>query len=97
MPIAYHSLFSQILKSGTSIGANIKEAEFAESKEDMRHKLKIALKETNETEYWIEIFYRSNILNETQYSSIIGDCKELLKLLIASVNTINTNQRTCNS
>ena len=55
----------------------------------MRHKLKIALKETNETEYWIEILYRSNILNETQYSSIIGDCKELLKLLIASVNTLN--------
>jgi four helix bundle protein len=88
-PIAIHPMFTQVLKSGTSIGANIGEAEFGESKEDFKHKLKIALKEANETEYWIEILHKSNYLTNEQYASIIFDCKEIIKLLIASINTLN--------
>ncbi|MBR5644625.1 MAG: four helix bundle protein [Salinivirgaceae bacterium] len=87
--IAEHPLFTQILKSGTSIGANVRESEFGESKDDFKHKLKIALKEANETEYWIEILHEGEYLNDSQYDSIIVDCRELIKLLTASVNTLN--------
>ena len=86
---AHQVLCSQILRSGTSIGANVREGEYAESKEDMRHKFKIALKEANETEYWIELLHESGMLNAAEYNSIIFDCKELIKLLTASVNTLN--------
>ena len=89
--IAEHPVFTQILKSGTSIGANIRESEFGESVEDFKHKLKIALKEANETEYWIEILHQSEYINDEQYDSIIVDCKEIIKLLIASINTLNKN------
>ena len=81
----------QILRSGTSIGANIRESEFGESSDDFKHKLKIALKEANETEYWIEILHKSEYINDEQYDSIIVDCKEIIKLLIASINTLNKN------
>jgi len=90
-PIAVHPIFTQILKSGTSIGANIREAEFGESKEDLKHKLKIALKEANESEYWIEIIFNGGFLSEAEYKSIIADCTELIKLLTASINTLNKN------
>jgi len=89
--VAEHPVFTQILKSGTSIGANIRESEFAESKEDFKHKLKIALKEANETEYWIEILHKGKYLDDKEYESIIVDCRELIKLLTASVNTLNNN------
>jgi len=88
-PYAIHPLFTQILKSGTSISANVCESEFGESPDDFRHKLKIALKEASETENWIEILHKSGYLNNVQYNSIIVDCKELIKLLTASINTIN--------
>jgi four helix bundle protein len=88
---AEHPIFTQILKSGTSIGANIRESEFGESSDDFKHKLKIALKEANETEYWIEILHKSEYINDEQYDSIIVDCKEIIKLLIASINTLNKN------
>ena len=87
--IAEYPLFTQVLKSGTSIGANVREAEFGESKDDFKHKLKIALKEANETEYWIEILHKGEYLNDSQYDSIIVDCRELIKLLTSSVNTLN--------
>jgi four helix bundle protein len=87
MSYTEHPICTQVLRSGTSIGANVREAEHAESKEDFIHKMKIALKEANETEYWLELLYRSDILSEDEYQSINADCTELNKLLIAIVNT----------
>ena len=83
---------TQILRSGTSIGANIREAEHAESKDDFIHKMKVALKEANETEYWLEILCKANYLNEEEYESMNCDCKELNKLLIAIVNSAKNKQ-----
>ena len=87
--VAEQPIFTQILKSGTSIGANIRESEFGESTDDFKHKLKIALKEANETEYWIEILHSGEYMSDDQYESIIVDCKELIKLLTSSINTLN--------
>ena len=80
-------LSKQLLRCGTSIGANIREAEQAESKNDFIHKLSIALKETNETEYWLELLHQSNYLNQQSFDSLFNDCKELLKLLISIIKT----------
>ncbi|HCX99503.1 MAG TPA: four helix bundle protein, partial [Bacteroidales bacterium] len=77
----------QLLRSGTSIGALIREAEHAESKADFIHKLSISLKEANESEYWIDLLYHSNYIDNVLYTSIVNDCKELLKLLISIVKT----------
>ncbi len=89
MSVAEQPLCTQVLKSGTSIGANIRESEFAESSDDFKHKLKIALKEANETEYWLEILYSGEYIGENQYNGMIVDCKELIKLLTAIINTLN--------
>ena len=78
---------TQIIKCGTSIGANIREAEHAESKEDFIHKMKIALKEANETEFWLELLYKTEYINQQQYESMDKDCKELNKILIAIINS----------
>ena len=78
---------TQIIRCGTSIGANIREAEHAESKEDFIHKLKIALKEANETDFWLELLYKSEYINQQQYESLDKDCREINKILIAIVNT----------
>ena len=91
MPYAEHAICTQLLKSGTSIGANVREAEHAESREDFIHKLKIALKEANETEYWLEIFYRTELLTLEQYKSVSNDCKELNKLLISIIKSLKNN------
>lgn len=81
----------QLLRSGTAIGALIREAEQAESKADFIHKLAIALKEANETEYWIELLYQSDFLEEKLYQSIISDLKEILKLLTSIIKTSKDN------
>ena len=75
----------QLLRSGTSIGANIRESEHAESKADFIHKLSVALKEANETEYWIDLLKETDYLNNSEYLSIQYDIKELLKLLISII------------
>ena len=90
-PYAEHAICTQLLKSGTSIGANVREAEHAESREDFIHKLKVALKEANETEYWLEIFYRAELLTREQYESVNSDCKELNKLLISIIKRLKNN------
>jgi len=77
----------QLLRSGTSIGANVREAEHAESKADFIHKLSISLKEANETEYWLDLLNETNYLNNSEYISIQKDIKELLKLLISIIKT----------
>ena len=71
----------QILRSGTSIGANIKEAHYAQSRPDFYSKLKIALKEAAETEYWLELFKECDYIEVPHFESIYNDCKELVKLL----------------
>ena len=82
---------TQTLKCCTSIGANIREAEHAESREDFIHKMKIALKEANEADFWLELLYKTDYINQQQYESLDMDCKELNKLLTAIINTTKGN------
>lgn len=80
-------LSKQILRSGTAIGALIREAEHAQSKADFINKMSIALKEANETDYWIELLFQSGEISEQSYSSIKQDISELLKLLVSIIKT----------
>ena len=80
-------LSKQLLRSGTSIGALIRESEHAESKADFVHKLSIALKETNESKYWIELLCKSNYVDTKSFESIQTDIDELLKLLTSIIKT----------
>ena len=73
----------QIYKSGTSIGANIAEAQRAQSTADFVAKMKIALKEANETQYWLQLLYRSTYITNKEFESIHGDLVEILKILTA--------------
>ena len=74
-------LSKQVLRSGTSVGANIKEALRGQSRPDFRSKMSIALKEASETEYWLELLHESEYLDESSYISIINDNIELIKML----------------
>ena len=85
-------LSKQILRSGTSIGANINEAQFGNSKADFIAKLHIALKETAETEYWLHILNKSDFLEENMAKSLLNDCQEIKRILIASINTAKERQ-----
>jgi len=80
-------LSRQVLKSGTSIGANIREAEHAQSKADFINKLSISLKEANETEYWLDLLYETNYLSDELFQNLKNKNIELLKLLISIINT----------
>ena len=80
-------LSKQLLRSGTSIGANIAEAQQAQSKADFTAKLSIALKEAEETNYWLRLLHATEYLSEAAFSSIITDCKELERLLTAIIKT----------
>ncbi|MBV6485933.1 MAG: hypothetical protein KFKLKKLM_02554 [Flavobacteriales bacterium] len=84
-------LSKQILRSGTAVGALIKEAEHAQSKADFIHKMSIALKEANETDYWIELLYQSSDLSEEAYQSIHPEIQELIKLLVSIVKSSKVN------
>lgn len=78
---------NQIGRSGTSIGANIREAKYAHGKADFIAKLQIALKEASETGYWLELLYKSNYIEEEQYNCLEAKCKSLRAMLVASINT----------
>ncbi len=80
-------LSKQILKSGTSPGANIREAQNGESTDDFIHKLGIAQKETDETLYWLELLFRTNYLNESEFQSLTNDTDELLRLVRSAILT----------
>jgi len=80
-------LSKQVLRSGTSIGALLREAKFAQSKADFTHKLNIALKEANETDYWIDLLYDTEFIDKNMYQSIKKDIVELIKLLVSSVKS----------
>lgn len=82
-----YTLSNQLLKSGTSIGANVKEAIRGQSKADFYSKMNIALKEASETEYWLELLHESNYITEIEFNSIYADCQELIKLLMAITKT----------
>ena len=87
----HYSLSNQLERSGTSIGANIREAKYAHSRPDFIAKLQIALKECYETEYWIEISYRANIITADSAKRILHDCGSIRRMLIASLNTAKGN------
>ena len=78
-------LSKQVVRSGTSIGANIKEDLRGQSRPDFRAKMNIALKEASETEYWLELLYEAEYIDETSYNSIIEDNRELIKILTTIV------------
>ncbi len=80
-------LSKQLLRSGTAVGALVREAEHAESKADFIHKLSIGLKEANETEYWLELLYQSRYLDENNFKSSELEIKEILRLLISIIKS----------
>ena len=80
-------LSKQLLRSGTSIGANVNEAQYGNSKADFIAKLHIALKETAETEYWLHLLVKSDYLDENKAAGILTDCLEIKRILISSINT----------
>ena len=84
-------LSKQVLRSGTAIGALVRESEHAQSAADFINKLSIALKEANETEYWLMLLHEADYLTEVEYDSIIKDCKELLRLLISIIKKTKEN------
>ena len=86
------AIVSQLLRSGTSIGANIHEANYASSKADFVNKFQIALKECYETDYWLDIFHEAELLNDDEYSGMSAQCSKIRKLLIASINTAKKSE-----
>jgi four helix bundle protein len=86
-------LSRQLLRSGTAIGASVRESEFAQSKADFVHKLHIALKEANETEYWLSLLKDSELLTEKMYRSVKPEIDELISLLVTIVKSAKTNMK----
>ena len=84
-------LSKQVLRSGTSIGANVKEAIRGQSRADFTAKMNIALKESSETEYWLELFVKSDILNRETAIGLYNQCGTIRRILIASINTAKEN------
>ena len=85
-------LLNQLLRSGTSIGANIHEANYAASKSDFINKFQIALKECYESDYWLGLFKETKMITEEEYIEMYDKCSRFRKLLIASVTTAKKNQ-----
>lgn len=77
----------QLLKSGTSIGANVREAEFAQSKLDFISKMSISLKEANETDYWLDLLHATNFLNKEEFQNFKPKSQEMLRLLVSIVKS----------
>ncbi|MBR0235311.1 MAG: four helix bundle protein [Clostridia bacterium] len=85
------AILNQLLRSGTSIGANIHEANYASGKADFINKFQIALKECYETDYWLDIFHAAGILMNEEFTDMYGQCSKIRKLLIASITTAKKN------
>lgn len=83
----------QVLRSGTSIGANIAEADYSESRSDFKHKISIALKETNETLYWLSLLHSGNYISDSEYESIHKDCLELFAILLSITKTMSSKSK----
>ena len=84
-------LSKQMLRSGTAVGALIKESEFAQSRKDFLNKLYIALKEANETQYWIELLFETEYITKMEFDSLSTDCLELVKILVAITKKLKEN------
>lgn len=84
-------IVTQLLRSGTSIGANIEEADVGISKKDFLSKMYISLKEARETKFWLVLLHRTQYINDAEFESIYGDCIELIKLLSAITKTTKDN------
>ncbi len=89
----HYSLANQLERSGTSIGANIREAKYAHSRPDFIAKLQIALKECYETEYWIEIAQKAELISKDYAKTILHDCRSIRRMLISSINTAKENSK----
>lgn len=87
-----YALYDQVLRSGTSISANIRESEFAQSHSDFISKLSIALKEANETTHWLDLLKDAECLSDKQHKSMTANCDELIALLVSSIKTAKTNK-----
>ena len=87
----HYSLVNQMESAATSIGANIREANYAHGKADFIAKLQIALKECYETEYWLELFVKADIIGRKEATDIYNDCGSIRRMLIASINTAKEN------
>ena len=86
------ALINQLLRCGTSVGANIHEAQYAQGTKDFISKFEIALKECNESEYWLELLFETNSLTETDFKGFHSKCIELRRMLVSSVTTLKTKQ-----
>ena len=86
-------LSKQLLRCGTSIGANVAEAQRGQSKADFTSKMSIALKEANETGYWLELLYKTNYIAEEQYKALNSACTSIRVMLISSINTAKENAK----
>lgn len=87
----HYSLSNQLERSGTSIGANIREAKYAHSRPDFIAKLQISLKECYETEYWIKIAQKADIISDEIAKTVLHDCGSIRRMLISSINTAKEN------
>lgn len=86
-------LTNQVLRSGTSIGASVRESEYAQSQSDFIHKLSIPLKEANETGYWLCLLNKAGYIDGSSYESIKKDCDEIMAILIASIKTAKSHNQ----
>ena len=84
---------NQIGRSGTSIGANIRESKYAHSTSDFISKMQIALKEANETGYWLELLYKTDYISAEQYNFLESKCKSIRAMLVSTINTAKANQK----
>ena len=89
----HSSITNQLERSATSVGANIHEANYAQSKADFVSKLQIALKECYETEYWLELFVKAELIDRENAKKIYSDCGIIRRMLISSVNTAKENSK----
>jgi four helix bundle protein len=80
-------LSKQLLRSGTAIGAMVRDAEFGQSRADFRNKMYIALKEANETDYWLNLLKDTHYIGDKEFESVSRDCTELIRMLVATVKT----------
>ncbi len=85
------ALINQLLRCGTSVGANVHEAQYAQGTKDFISKFEIALKECNESEYWLELLYETNSLSKYDFQNVRNNCIELRRMLVSSVTTLKKN------
>ncbi len=90
-------LANQVLRSGTSIGANIHEAKYAQSTKDFISKLEIAEKECYETEYWLELLFETGCIEEIEYKNLKNECGSIRRMLISSIKTVKSNEKGSNT